>query len=454
VLAVERQEMNTPSPAAAPLILLVDDDEATRMIAREVLQQSGFRVLEAADGSAGLDLFRSNTVDLVVLDVMMPVLDGFETCIAIRREKVGEHTPVLMMTGLDDADSIHQAFEAGATDFITKPVNHTMLTYRVRYMMRTAYTSKELRESQARLENAEKMAKLGHWEWYLETGLFLCSSRIEKLFGVTSRSVINGRKVFRDKVHPEDRHLLDEAFTQVLENGVKSQCNYRIITDHLGLRHVHQEAMLIRTADNAESCFTGTIQDVTARKRAEEQAHQLAYFDNVTGLPNRRLLKQELARSLELAIRHDRQACVLALDIDDFKRINDTLGYAVGNKILQDVALRLVKCVMASDVSSIDEYNESPGESTVARISGDEFVIVLTEIQSAEEAALVSRRIREKLAEPMNLSGEEIVLTCSTGISVFPTDSNTADDLLANAGTAMNSAKAKGRVGGAIRIWE
>ena len=119
----------------SPLVLVVDDDSTMRLLARETLEQAGFRVEEAEDGQAAVSAFEALRPDVILLDVMMPVLDGFEVCAALRKLEGGEDVPVLMMTGLHDADSLNRVYAVGATDFITKPVMWAMLTHRVNYVL-------------------------------------------------------------------------------------------------------------------------------------------------------------------------------------------------------------------------------------------------------------------------------------------------------------------------------
>jgi len=115
------------------------------------------------------------------MDVVMPRMNGFDSCALIRKSEGGEHVPILMITGLDDVDSIQKAYEAGATDFVTKPINFFLLPYRIRYMMRSAKNADDLRESQIRLDKAQRIAKLGHWEWLLDTDAFIWSNECENI---------------------------------------------------------------------------------------------------------------------------------------------------------------------------------------------------------------------------------------------------------------------------------
>ncbi|MBX3236531.1 MAG: response regulator [Nitrospiraceae bacterium] len=144
-----------------PLALIADDDIIIRMFAREALEQVGWTVEETENGREAYEQFQRCTPDVVLLDVMMPEMDGFTTCAALRKLPAGEHTPILIMTGLDDFESITKAYDAGATDFIVKPLNALLLTHRIRYMVRASQVLQELRSSQAKLTQARDAALEG-----------------------------------------------------------------------------------------------------------------------------------------------------------------------------------------------------------------------------------------------------------------------------------------------------
>lgn len=412
-------------------------------MAREALQQSGFEVLEANDGLLALEIFERSPVDMVLLDVMMGGTDGFAACAAIRETQGGRHVPILMMTGLDDVESINRAYELGATDFITKPINRSILIHRVRYMHRAAQTSANLRDSEQRLERAQRMARLGHWEWDGDSGVLICSTEVERLFTIQSGSVFGSATELFGNIHPDDRAEVLDMLDRAARHGHGFRMTYRVSLDENTVAYVHQEA--VASANGSARCLTGTVQDITERREAEQQAHQITYYDDVTGLPNRLMVKQELARAISLAQRSDRTVSLLSLDLDNFKRVNDTLGQRVGDAVLREVAIRLVRCVRSTDIVSIEEYDEQGGHDVIARLGGDEFMVVLPEVKNAEEAAVVARRIREYLVAPIKVGGEEIVVGTSIGISAFPNDGTSAEQLVKSADTAMNHAKAGGR---------
>lgn len=178
-------------------------------------------------------------------------------------------------------------------------------------------------------------------------------------------------------------------------------------------------------------------------KHSEEQVHMLAYYDSLTRLPNRTAFIERLQRNLDAASGQNRPFAVLFLDLDNFKRINDSLGHAVGDLLLQHVAARLLNCVRAND--RVDRYKLESDDSNVARLGGDEFTILLLEIRQVDDAASVANRLLEALWHPFKLQEHEVTVTVSIGIAVYPADGRDAGSLLKKADMAMYSAK---RLGG------
>jgi diguanylate cyclase (GGDEF)-like protein len=187
--------------------------------------------------------------------------------------------------------------------------------------------------------------------------------------------------------------------------------------------------------------MVGTIQDITERKHAEEQIRFLAYYDNLTNLPNRISFKERVEHALN--DRNEKKVALLFIDLDRFKNINDTLGHGVGDKLLQIVANRLKKAVRKTDLVSCGCSDVDV--DMIARLGGDEFTVLLESLLSAPDAAMVARRILEDLRNPFEIEGSDVFITASIGISVWPDDCQDAGTLMKNADMAMYHAKEAGR---------
>lgn len=424
-------------------VLVVDDDIAIRLLARESLEIFGYTVEEAEDGLEALAAFKKTRPDLVLLDVEMPNLDGYQTCAQLRTLPYGKTLPILIVTGLDDVGSIERAYEAGATDFTHKPINWTILGHRVRYMLRTNELTDELARSQASLAYAQRLAQLGNWEWHLDSNRVHWSEEIYRILGVAPGSLPMNLAAFLQMVHDKDRVSVKAKLVETLKKGQSNDTTFQVLRADGAERIISEHTEAVCNEQGRIVRLLGTLQDVTERKQAEAQIRHLAYFDSLTGLANRQSFYERVTQAFTLAKRYKRQMAVLFLDLDDFKRVNDTLGHGVGDLLLKSVADRLRTTLR--DADGVTRTNLQSSNHEVARLGGDEFMIMLAEINHAEDAAVVARRILETLREPLTLAGHNVFVTPSIGIAVFPHDGEEVDTLFKNADTAMYHAKRSGK---------
>lgn len=428
---------------ARPIILVIDDDPVTRLFLRSALEPAGMVVTEATGGREALAMFETAGPDLVVLDIMMPDLDGYLTCSRIRSLPRGKRLPILIMSELDDANSIAQAYQHGATDFINKPVNATILCHHIRYMLRTSNVLQALLRSESRLELAQRIARIGNWDWNPRTNRFAMSNELCRLVGIRPSDFAGTFEAFLGFVHQDDRSRVNEALDKLICQGTPCDIDHRIVLPNGTDFTIHLQAEGVREEEQEELTIVGTAQDITERKQAEKAIHRLAYYDSLTGLANRVLFKDRLSNALSYAQRHHLHLAALFIDLDRFKVINDTLGHTVGDLLLTHVAERLSESVRQSD--SVSRHADHEPSHALARLGGDEFTILLTTLPQPEDAGRVARRILDSLAHPFSIDGHEIFISASIGISIYPSDGTTVEALLKNADTAMYHAKEQGR---------
>jgi len=255
------------------------------------------------------------------------------------------------------------------------------------------------------------------------------SPAAETMLGRPLQDILSDRRALIRAVHKEDRAQVYAARKAAMESGYDE--TYRIVRPDGSLRWVHDRAFPVRDGDGRVYRIAGIAEDVTDRKHAEEQLEHLAHYDTLTNLPNRALFYDRLKQTLAQARRNRWTMGVMFLDADRFKNVNDTLGHAVGDMLLQQVARRLTQSVRSDD--------------TVGRLGGDEFAIVLSTLASAQDATLVAQKIMAAFKEPFMLAGTEVYVTASIGITLYPDDSSDHDVLIKNADTAMYRAKEIGR---------
>jgi diguanylate cyclase (GGDEF)-like protein/PAS domain S-box-containing protein len=309
----------------------------------------------------------------------------------------------------------------------------------VRYLLRAQRALLDLKESRARLANAQRIAQLGHWEWHVTTDQVQRSDEVYRIAGRTPEELSAAHKSFLDIIHPEDRPTVDEALYAALYRQQPFNLHFRIVRLDGTIRTVHEQGEVHYDGAGNPVRMQGATQDITERKNAEDQIRQLALYDSLTGLPNRRLFKEQLSHAVARAQRNGQVLALLSLDLDRFKRINDTLGHEVGDLLLKEAANRLIKSLRQTDFVTRNDLNLA--NHCIARQGGDEFTLLLVDLFQAQDAAKVARRILETLSQPFNLNGNEIVMSASIGIAVYPLDGADAESLLKNADAAMHYAK-------------
>ena len=457
------------------LVLLVDDDPVARLLTASALAERQWRVIEADGGAVALELFAANQPDVVVLDALMPDIDGFVTCEKLRRLTGGEHVPVLMLTGLDDEPSIARAYEAGATDFFVKSTTQwTLLSERLRYMIRASRMREELAESRAKLTKAQRIARLGSWEWNISARWVKLSEECFPIAGLPQQDDGLSDWFVWSRVVEDERARIEMLFREALDGTGQMKFECRIARPNGQIRVVHIEAEVDRDEAGRAVALHGVIQDITERKHAEDQIRQLANYDSLTGLPNRRFFRDQFGSALERARTSGTAVGVLFIDLDRFKQINDTLGHQVGDQLLREVAKRLYQCVRENDTVARAAERAGPSQgvrppsigsatrslaagsqsaptpnnsNSVARLGGDEFTILLTDVSEPSIIEAVANRILETMRKPFSFSGHELFVTASIGLAAYPADGSDVDTLLRKADIAMYAVKDSGRNG-------
>lgn len=278
------------NPHKSPLVLIVDDDATMRLMMRHTLKKAGFEVEEAADGFPAIERFKTCRPDVVLLDVMMPQMDGFSACAEIRKVAGGEHVPILMATGLDDVESINKAYEAGATDFITKPITFPLLGHRVKYVLRASRAIERVGKSEARLAHAQSIAHLGNWEFDVLNNKSHWSNEVFRILKLRRGEHIPSFENYLSLVHSEDQNMVRMCFDNALFKGESSNLDHRIVLLDGTERILHQQIEPVLGIEpngtKKTILISGTVQDITERKQIENELRQ--YRDHLEELVNQR----------------------------------------------------------------------------------------------------------------------------------------------------------------------
>ncbi|MDJ0759327.1 MAG: EAL domain-containing protein [Woeseiaceae bacterium] len=415
-------------------ILVVDDDPTLRLLTRAALEQVGFDVIEADNGEAAIDVATTAFPDMIMLDVEMPVLDGFTACAAIRQHKEFVDTPIVMLTGRDDDETIQQAYDCGATDFISKPINWSLLGQRVRYIVRASRVSRGLRESEGK--NRALVRAIPDSMLVVDAeGQLLTHHR-----GASGSQMIDDR--MQEGVCIYD--VLPQSLSDLWRQQIKQVLTTKGVelSEHRAMKNRNSRYYESRVVPYTQDSVLIMLRDVTEQKQAAAKVRKLAFYDTLTGLPNRQSFLIQLAEAIREAEDTDGLVGVVYVDLDNFKLINDSLGHSIGDSLLKDIADRLAASVRR------DDFIAGSGKSRglqLARLGGDEFTVLLPGLETIEQADAVSDRLVSVLKQPVECNGHRFVVTPSVGIAVYPEDGHDLETLMKNADTALHHAKASGR---------
>ncbi|MES2537030.1 MAG: EAL domain-containing protein [Pseudomonadota bacterium] len=418
-------------------ILLVDDRPQTLESMAAALDDGELVLLKATSGEEALRLLRQHDVSLVVLDVEMPGMNGYDVAHRMRADGKTCAIPILFITALaHDAVATRRAYEAGAVDFLSKPFSTALLQSKVSVFLKLDQTARNVKQACARLDSAkafyESMLNAtgdGVLGMDAEGGIRFANAAALQMLDYSERDLIgkNFECVYAGADSPDAAEATPGPEPEPVRGSRIDEGFFRTFTG--------VQLPVSFCCSPMAGKVGGTVvvfQDITARKTLEESLRQQAVTDHLTGLSNRNGFKSALHCAIARARRSGKNVALMFIDLDHFKRINDTLGHDVGDHFLNAVAIRLKECVRSYDI--------------VSRIGGDEFTVVLGELDNVADAALIARKILATLHEPLCLkSGMEITIGASIGISSFPDCGDDIDTLMQTADVAMYQAKSDGR---------
>jgi diguanylate cyclase (GGDEF)-like protein/PAS domain S-box-containing protein len=417
-------------------LLLVEDSPGDARLLREMLNEEDTLNTELTHVQYMSDAERHlarQTTDIILLDLGLPDAQGLE---AVRRARAAApRVPLVVLTGLDDESLAAQALQEGAQDYLIKgDISTRGLLRALRYAMERNTMDEELFVEKERAQVT--LNSIG--DAVVCTDI---SGNITFLNIVAERTTGWSRQEAVGRPMAEVLRILDTASRKIIADPMAMAVGLgRAGSLPLNCILVRRDGFEVPIEDSVapihdrKGKVIGAVivfRDVSAARALALQISHSAEHDFLTGLPNRMLLQDRIRQAIALAPRHMKQVAVLFLDLDGFKHINDSLGHAIGDKLLQSIAKRLVGCVRGSD--------------TVSRQGGDEFVVLLAEVQQSGDVSSTARRMLRAVAAPHIIDQHELHVTTSIGVSVFPDDGQDAETLIKNADTAMYQAKEKGR---------
>lgn len=431
--------MTSPAQPTLPLALIVDDDPTFRTLSRLSLEQDELRVEEAVSGEAALAFASSTMPDILILDLQMPGMNGFSVCERIRQLPDGLFVPILIMTGLDDVDSIAQAYEMGATDFIVKPCHGLILSQRVRYMLRASQTMRALRARESQLAQAQRIARLGGWEWDLVSDRLVLSDAACRILGIQPDAIDSSLSAYVGCVHEGDRELVTEALRRATADEMGMDLDHRLVSRDGVERMIHLLGEVMTDNRTHVRRLVGTVQDVTDERAAAAKIYFMANYDGVTHLPNRQLFLHRLGQALTSG--RGRNHAVLVISVDRYHRICEMHGARDGEHLIKELAERLKQALSAGMPVG---QSTRPDALMLARLSDGQFALFLTDLPTPEDSARVAQSCLDALRDPFEIGSHSLPLSANIGIAIPGTDGTETEQILRNAGTAAQSSTQKG----------
>ncbi len=445
-------EDSSPSP---PCVLVVDDDARMRESLAVLLMAQGYRCEQVGSAEEALDLLDRREIDVLLLDIQMPGMSGMD--LLERLSQRPSSPPAIMISSESTFENAANALRKGAADFMRKPYEPAELFNALERVLRARRLERALEQMYRELQLSEERHRFiidnspdiiymldaeGRFTYLNERVSSVLGYRPDELIGQHFSVLLpkpdqqRMARVFAER-RTGERATRELELSLVSRSGAKDgrlgQDNGRVVAE------LNAMGIYVTSADGKPGQFMGTygvLRDISARKRTEAMVQYQLSHDLLTGLPNRALFQDRLQQAIARARRDGRGFALMFIDMDHFKAINDSYGHLVGDALLQAVAGVMRRHVRDSD--------------TLARIGGDEFMLLLPQIERVEDAELIAGKITEQFREPLSIEKHELAVGFSIGIAMYPWHGTTEDDLVRRADMAMYHVKRRSRRGHAV----
>ena len=426
-------------------LIVSNSDDDIKLILRE-LKKSGYEITwkKATSKDDAISLLNNEKWDVILLEYMnnkdFTALDILDV-----KNKLAIQTPFILIYEDINNDKIIELMKNGCSNCIIKEnlsqlgsvVSNEIFNCKFEYE-KLAEAERIKRHYDNLLFNARRYklaingSNDGIWDWDIIKDKGYISYKLKEILGMSSEDMEQFLDTWWSLIHPEDR----EAFEEALENYIYQKtpyfvCEYRVKSKDNDYIWFLTRGKAIRDKDGAPIRMAGSHTDITDRKKAEEKINYLAYYDIVTGLANRTLFEEKLNKTIEKAKEKKEMFGIVYLDLDNFKTVNDTMGHDFGNLLLKDIGDLLKRHIGKQDMA--------------ARLSGDEFVILVPRLNSNEKLKNMINGINNEFREPFILGNQQVYVTMSSGIVIYPIDGEDEQTILKNADTAMYCAKEIGK---------
>jgi len=410
-------------PQANAIILVVDDEKHNRRLLQAALESKGYHPRLVESGKLALDYLREWHVDLVLLDIMMPEMDGFQVLEAIRMRQTRASLPVIMATAMASSEDITRALELGANDYITKPIDIDVMHARIHTQLSLKQARLALEKSIERFDLAVQGTSDGIWDWNLETNEIYYSPRWKAILGYEPHLIKNVPREWFERIHPEDKTRLEEALEAHLRGREpKLECEYRLMHKDGSYRWVLTRGTALLKKDGTAYRLVGGQTDITHNK----------LYDPQTGLYSRSLFEDRLSQSLDRCRKRElAQGMVMLLGLEQFGFVRNSLGELLEDELLMRIGKRLKVCIGPDDC--------------LARFGGENFALLLPFVTHMDQVNELVTKIRSALVRPFAFNDLEVFIHLGLGIVMLNPAFTDTQSVVRNAYAALEEAKRIGK---------
>lgn len=412
---------------ADKLILLVMDAPELLDSTRRHLAVTQRNVVDVAGVDEAIHHYLRYQPDIVVIDLESMGVNSFTLCSRLRELAADEFLSILLLVSTEELALLDDSFEAGVCDIVTKPLDWKVFEYRIRHNLRTKEVYLRLRQKAHMLLHAQQLAKIGYWDLDLGSMQLNISDEAARIMEIDANA--QSLDDLFARIESEDLPAVKYQVNRAIENRSAYSVEHKIISVNKRLKIVAHQGEVV---ERRPGCFSliVTVQDISNRVEAEELIRFKTFHDSLSGLPNKLAFSEQLDASITMSAEDEKLLAIFFVGMDRFKKVNNSYGHRSGDMLLLSVAERMNRLVKSG--------------AMVSRFDGDVFAVQLAGISHIEEVESFATQINELMSVPFPLNGREVYLSTSMGISIYPMDGESRDELIKKADSAMHEASADG----------